>query len=227
MLKAIVWDVDGVIVDSEPVHYRAFVEVSQRFGVSFTWQEYQQTYIGFDDRDVFALLLDAGAKQNAALPGIEELCIAKAAAFERLVAAGITAMPGALALIAQTAAQMPVAIASGATQRDLALMLGQLGVLDHFKTIVAADNVARSKPDPESYRAAVQQLAASRPDAGLVPANCLAIEDTAAGIASARGAGLMSLGVAAPNDAGPLGKADRVIATLQDVSVPQLHDWFG
>ena len=227
MLRAIIWDVDGLIVDSEPVHYRAFAEIARRLDVNLTWDQYVETYIGYDDRDVFRLLRGIGGKADETVPDVESLCAAKAEAFERIVAAGIDAMPGAVPLIHQTADQLPVAIASGATTRDLDLILGHLGVLDRFEVIVTADNVARSKPDPESYRSAAQQLAALRPELALTPDQCLAIEDTATGIASARGAGLMTLGVACTGPAELLVQADRVIDTLEGVEVTHLHDWFG
>lgn len=227
MFKAIIWDVDGIIVDSEPVHYRAFAEVAQRFGAELSWPEYLETYIGYDDRDVFHLLLAGCGRQDHSAAELESLCADKAETFERIVGAGIDAMPGAVALIHETAEHVPLAISSGATRRDLDLILGSLNVLDRFDAIVTADNVAHSKPDPESYRLATQQLAAHRPELALVAAECLAIEDTATGIESARAAGLMTLGVACTGPPALLHQADRVVDTLEGIDFKQLRAWFG
>ena len=106
-------------------------------------------------------------------------------------------------------------------------MLGSLKRQDKFEVIVSADQVARSKPDPTTYRLAVQRLAELYPEHGLTPADCLAIEDTAAGIESARGAGLMTLGITTTGPASALSRAHRVEPGLQGVTLNQLNQWFG
>jgi len=227
MLKAIIWDFDGVIVDSESLHYRAFAQISRRLDVELTWEEYVERYIGYDDRDVFRLLLTAGAKANDDSRQVETLCAQKAELFEQMVVEGIQPMPGAVELIGNAARQMPLGISSGATQRDIALILGRLGLLDEFKVIVAADNVARSKPDPQSYVLAVSGLSQLRPELALEPGDCLAIEDTAAGIESARAAGLMTLGLTSTGSAELLHRAHRIVDTLEGLGVEQLQAWFG
>jgi len=227
MLKAIVWDVDGVIVDSEPTHYRAFAQVAKQLGSQFSWEEYLDRYIGYDDRDVFRILLTEAGKADKCPDDIPSLCAEKAAIFDQIVEQGIQPMPGAVELIDSAGRQMPLAISSGATQRDIDLILGKLGLLDRFDTIVTADDVARSKPDPQGYAMAVAALAQRRPELGLAPDNCLAIEDTAAGIQSARDAGLMTLGVAYTGPAELLHAAHRIVDTLEGLDIEQLQEWFG
>lgn len=253
MLQAIVFDFDGVIVDSEPLHYQAFVMVGKSIGFAFSYEEYLATYIGFDDRDAFRVMLEASGEKPTT-QRIEALCAMKQPAFETLVKAGAAsgsmAIPGALELIDEChAAAMPIAIASGATRADIELMLELLGRRDRFEVIVTADDVELSKPDPTSYALAVQRLgltpgnkptpgnklaAGSKPTPGSklppgnlpVPGNTLAIEDTAAGLASARGAGLMTLGLATTGPAEALAEADRVIDNLAGVTLAQLKKWF-
>ncbi|HEX7008643.1 MAG TPA: HAD family phosphatase [Phycisphaeraceae bacterium] len=231
MLKAIVFDFDGVLVDSEPLHYRAFLEVGRgELGLSFDYEEYLDRLVGYDDRDAFRLLLTQAGQQHgqAELEArVAQLCQQKQQAFEQQVGLGVTAISGALELVDEAAAAMPIAIASGATVRDIELVLGGLGRRDRFQVIVAADHVRRSKPDPESYALAVEQLAQRHKSLELSPADCLAIEDTAAGIASARGAGLMTLGLATTGPADRLHNAHRVIPSLQGVGLAQLREWFG
>jgi len=229
-LKAVVFDFDGVIVDSEPLHYRSFLRIAEPLGKTFTWEEYLQTYIGFDDRDAFRVIL--GGKPG--VPGTEaeeaqviQMGLDKAKAFEAEVEAGIDPIPGVLELIDSIASRMPIAISSGATRFDIDLILGKLDLKDCFKIIVTADRVARSKPDPQSYALAVQELAQAHPQHGLEPSVCLAIEDTAAGIASAKGAGLMALGLAHGDSASLLHQANRVIDSFVGVNVDTLHEWFG
>lgn len=230
MLKAIVFDFDGVLVDSEPLHYQAFAQVGETIGVRFDYEHYLEHLIGFDDRDAFALLLEEAPPDAVAEPRREQiarLCAQKQTAFERLVEAGITPMPGAVELLDEAAAQMPVAIASGATRADLQLILGQLNRWDAVHAIVSADDVQRSKPDPESYAKAVRQLAERFPDLALQPGECLAIEDTAAGIASAEGAGLITLGLTTTGPPDKLQAARRIITSLDGIALADLRRWFN
>ncbi len=226
LVDSIVFDFDGVIADSEPLHYEAFVTVSRRFGLDFDYEEYERRYIGFDDRDAFRTMLEVA---GAAPPDPERLAALtddKAAAFERRVAAGIEALPGAVALIDDAMSTLPIAIASGATRRDIDLILDRLDLADRFEVIVSADDVVRSKPDPETYRLAVQHLAARHPDRAIEPHGCVAIEDTTAGLASARGAGLHTLGVDPTGSPGGLTGAERTVRCLTEVSVDTLRRWW-
>jgi beta-phosphoglucomutase len=230
MLKAIVFDFDGVIVDSEPLHYRAFLNVAERLGVRFTYEEYLEKFIGYDDRDAFRVMLGlAPGKPGSAADQakVAELVDAKAGAFELVVNEGVEPIRGVRPFIELAAATLPIAVASGATTRDIQLILNRLGLAHRFETIVSADMVERSKPDPESYALAVEAMAKRRPELRLEPGDCLAIEDTAAGIESARGAGLMTLGLTTTAEAARLHRAMRVIEHFQGLTVDQLRAWFG
>jgi len=221
MLEAIVWDFDGVIVDSEPLHYRAFLRVAETIGYSFTWEEYLDKFIGFDDRDAFRAMLGdpQGGGPDEDRPRLIALCEQKADAFEAVVNESVKPIPGTLEFINETAGSIRFAIASGATRRDIDLILGKLNLVGRFETIVSADDVAQSKPDPQSYALAVQRL-------GVLPGKSLAIEDTAAGVASARGAGLWTLGLSTSGPAEILQQAHRVIPNLKDITLEQLREWF-
>jgi beta-phosphoglucomutase len=223
MLQAIVFDFDGVLVDSEPLHWRAFLRIVEPMGVQFGYGKYLDEYVGHDDRDFFrAVARDFKLKISDA--DYPRLIREKAEAFQAIVGEGIAALPGAVELVRSSAKAMPIAIASGALRRDIDLILASLSkdgsLAASFRAIVTADEVAKSKPDPESYRVAVQRL-------GLDPAPCLAIEDTPAGLRSAKGAGLQTLGVAQSLGAEKLAIADRVVPTLAGVTVDQLQEWFG
>ncbi len=227
MLQAIIFDFDGVIVDSEPLHYRAFLETVRGFGIDFTYEEYLDRYIGYDDRDGFDAILrdypvDVSLKTNA-------LITKKADAFERLANEHVTAIPGVIDLIRTASETMPIAIASGASRRDLTLMLAALGLSDRFTVVVSADDVAKSKPHPQSYADALARLSALHPNLPLSPETTLAIEDTTAGVASARDAGLLTLGLShSPQAHAALteAQANRVVDSLTDVNLAKLHEWF-
>jgi beta-phosphoglucomutase len=211
MIKAVVFDFDGVLADSEPLHYRAFLRVVEPRGHRFDYQTYLREYVGFDDRDTFRQLFGDDEAR------LRLLCREKAEAFQQVAAEGFETYPGVEALVRQLAASMPLAIASGAVRTDIEPILAGLGLGPCFAAIVTADDVARSKPDPESYRLAVHRLAERFPDLELQPGDCVAIEDTAAGLVSARRAGLKTLGVTHTFPADQLGVADRVVETLEGV----------
>lgn len=230
MLKAVVFDFDGVIVDSEPVHYRAFLRAAQGIGVQFDYAQYLERYVGFDDRDGFrAILLDSKkpvARRAHDDATIAELCRLKADAFQQIIAEGIEPIPGVIGLIHGLHPDTPIALASGATRQDIEPILLKLGLAGRFDPIVTADDVPRSKPDPMTYALAVQGLARRKPASGIQPQHCLAIEDTPAGIESANRAGLMTLGLATTHDADRLRDAHRVVTRLEGLTASQLHQWF-
>ncbi len=230
MPKAIVLDFDGIIVDSEPLHYRAFARVIGEMGGHFSYDEYLDRYAGFDDRDGFrAILLDMPAlvhldANDQAL--ITKLCEQKAKVFEDVVGQGVEPIAGVIDLISDIGQQAPIAIASGATRRDIDLVLDKLALAGQFDPIITADDVQRSKPDPATYTLAVNGLASRRPELAIQSHQCLAIEDTPAGIESAKRAGLKTLGVATTYPSEKLKIADGVVQTTEGVTFNQLCDWF-
>ncbi len=136
----------------------------------------------------------------------------KAALFERRLPE-IDFFPGARELVVELARELPLGIASGALRAEIEAVLDAAGLRACFGAVVGADDVARTKPHPEPYLAAVRLLAARA--AGLAPAECLAIEDSPPGLLSARAAGLFALGVAHTYPAAKLGGvAHAVVASL-------------
>lgn len=218
MLKAIVFDFDGVIVDSEPLHFQAFAELFAPLGMSLTYEQYLDQYIGFDDRDAIRHAC-ASIGRTVDPAQLAALIQQKAVLFESIVAQGVKAIPGAVELIESAAGAIELAICSGALRSDIELILPALrtGLGDRFSVIVSADDVERSKPDPACYRLACERL-------GLPPAHCLAIEDTPAGLEAARGAGMQTLGLTTTHRADQL-DADRVVDSLAGLDVRLLKRW--
>lgn len=234
MLEAIVFDFDGVLVDSEPMHFAALREVAAELGVELDASLYNGVFIGFDDRDAFRALLSmraGGAPDpdaiDASLEGeVHRLCVRKQGAFDRRAEAGVEPLPGVRELLDDLAGRLPLAIASGATRRDIEGILDGLDWRHRFETIVTADDVARSKPDPQTYALAVERLAA-RTTPSVKPSTCLAIEDTSTGLASAVSAGLRTLAVCTTSPASSLEAAERVAPSLEGLSREQLEHWFA
>lgn len=214
--EAIIFDFDGVIVDTEPLHYAAFQRTLEPIGLHFTWQEYIDTYIGFDDRDAFKHAFSSQTK-TISQEELHDLIEQKAAFFQDVIRSGVAAYPGVLDLIAHLSAnKVPLAICSGALRSDIDPILEMLGISDCFDVIVTADDVAVSKPDPECYQLAFQRLKSAHNNSFSKDA-ALAIEDTPAGISSARSAGLMVCAVTNSYPAAKLNEATFVTDLLSSL----------
>lgn len=225
MPAGIIFDFDGIIVDTEPLHYKAFQEILIPMGLGYSWEDYLRSYIGYDDRDAFRnTFLEAG--KDLGDGELEALIEAKGAAFQRIIATGVKPYPGVVELIRSISGNLPVGLCSGALPSDIEPILEYLGIAGSFDIIITAADVLASKPDPESYALAITMLIAAHPGKGIMPGNCLAIEDTPAGIASARGAGLKVLAVTNSYPEGELTGADRIVDSLADVTLQSLRTLF-
>jgi len=225
MLAGVIFDFDGIIVDTEPLHYRAFQEILIPLGLGYSWEDYLRCYIGYDDRDAFRnTFLTTGRTLDDG--ELEALIEAKGAAFQRIIASGVKPYPGVVELVRAIAGNLPLGLCSGALPADIEPILEHLGIGGAFDVIVTAADVRASKPDPESYALSVKRLISAHPGRGIAAGNCLAIEDTPAGIASAKGAVLKVLAVTNSYPAEELTGADRIVASLADVTIQTLHNLF-
>jgi len=195
LVQAVIFDFDGVIVDTEPLHYRAFQQILAPLGLIFSWNEYQETYMGFDDRDAFLEAFKAYGKQISR-DELIALIATKADIFQEVIRGGVKAYPGVVELIKSLhSLNVPLAICSGALHSDIAPILKTLDIESCFEIIVSADDVAKSKPDPECYRLAFSRLCCHWPQLQLTENDTIAIEDTPAGISAASQAGLKVIAV--------------------------------
>jgi beta-phosphoglucomutase len=219
MLRAIVFDFDGVIANSEPLHYCAFRDVLATSGISFLERDYYDRYLGYDDVGVFkALAADRGLSWT--VEHIAALVSSKAKTLERLEQNSSILFPGAEAAIRRAAALMPLAIASGALGAEIRRVLEREGLARYFAAIVAAEDTAVSKPAADPYRKALARLAEAA-GAPFLPAECVAVEDSPWGLESARAAGLRTVAVAHTYDRGAL-DADIVISSLAELDVASI-----
>jgi HAD superfamily hydrolase (TIGR01509 family) len=221
-LRAIVFDFDGVIADSEPLHFRAFQGVLAEEGVDLTERAYYDRYLGFDDRGVFATVgFERGRSWSA--DDVNGLVARKAVRLEAIERDVSVIFPGAADAIRRAASAMPIAIASGALGPEIRRILDHADLTRYFSAIVAAEDTPASKPAPDPYRKAVGLLAATMNDASLRASECVAIEDSRWGLESARAAGLRTVGVTSSYAAAELALADLIIPSLVDLNLEELH----
>ena len=217
-LAAVVFDFDGVIADSEPLHLRANQAVLAEHGVDLAASDYYDRYLGFDDADVFRTVWrDRGwPLDDDTLAGLIRV---KGERFEALSGRDAALFPGAADCIRRVAAEVPVAIASGALAPEIEAVLAAAGLRQHFRAVVASGDTPRSKPAPDPYLRAVELLRPHIAPAGLDPAGrVVAVEDSMWGIESALAAGLRCVGVAQTYPASRLGAAHAVVPTIADVT---------
>jgi len=226
MLRGILFDFNGVLVDDEPLHLALFAQVLAEEGIALTPERYYADYLGFDDKGCFAAAFaDAGRRLDEIR--LAALIERKARYYAAEAAAhGFPFFPGALDCIrAAAAAGLVLGVVSGALRQEIEGALAAGGVRPLFATVVAAEDVCEGKPHPEGYRRGSAALASALPPSqpALAPAEIVAIEDSPAGLAAARDAGLRTLGVAHTYNAGELSLAEAVVASLAGLSPARLH----
>jgi beta-phosphoglucomutase len=221
-LSAVVFDFDGVIADSEPLHFEGFRRVLAGEGVALGRRDYYDRYLGYDDAGAFrAALADHGQRFDDGR--IAGLVAAKLAIFPEILHGHSVIYPGAAACIVRLGAEVPLAIASGAALDDIEVVLQGTGLRERFRTIVAAEHTPRSKPHPDPYRRAVDILREQGVvDDDVSPRRIVAIEDSVWGLQSARDAGLRTVAVTTSYRAADLGIADLIVPSLDAVSVERL-----
>jgi beta-phosphoglucomutase len=219
-LHAIIFDFDGVIANSEPLHLRAFQDVLSTEGVSLSEQEYYARYLGFDDVGMFEQLANTrGYDWNER--HVAALVAAKGVKLQELLHAGAVLFPGAADFIRESAAAVPIAIASGALPHEIREIIGAAGLSDLFTALVGAGDTEESKPSPQPYARAFSQLR-TRSGRNIEPARTVAIEDSRWGLASAREAGLRCVGVTTSYPAHELPGAELTVGGLADLTLEML-----
>jgi beta-phosphoglucomutase-like phosphatase (HAD superfamily) len=222
-LRAVVFDFDGVLANSEPLHLRTFQEVLAEERIALDEADYYSRYLGFDDVGVFQMI---GAAHGAdwQTREIADLVARKALRMEALERDTSVMFPGAADAVRRMASVVPIAIASGALGDEIRRVLDREQLTGCFTAIVAAEDSARGKPAPDPYILALTLLRAST-GGELDARDCVAIEDSRWGLESARTAGLRTVAVAQTYQAESL-SADLVIPAIGAVDVHLLAHLF-
>ena len=210
-IQAVVFDFDGVLADSEPLHLKAYQALLEPQGIHLDHQTYCDRYLGYDDEGALHKI----AEDNGLLLGDEEiemLIVEKGRIFESLVGANDVLYPGAAECVRRLAAAWPVGVASGALRADIDLILRAAGIGSLFRFIVAAGDTDRTKPEPDPYLRAAELH-------GVAPAACVAIEDSRWGLESARAAGLRTIAITHTYPRQTFtGSADAIVDSLAELT---------
>ncbi len=216
MQMTVIFDMDGVLVDTYHAHYASWVAMAQREGFTFTEAQFAPTF-GRTSREIIAHFWGAGLTDDR----IAAMDAAKEEAFRRIIEDNFPAMPGARELIDRLADDgFALAVGSSGPPENVAMVLDKLGVSDRFQAVVTGRDVTCGKPDPQVFLLAADRLST-------VPAACAVIEDAPAGIAAARAAGMKVVGLASTGRTpGELADADLVVQELTELTPARIRGLF-
>lgn len=221
MLRAVIFDFNGTIVNDEPIHFELIKKVLGEEGISLTEESYYARYLGFDDRGAFSCGYrdhDRSLSQEK----LTELIQRKAAYYQDAIRNHVTIFPGVKSLVTTLAQNLPLAVASGALRNEIETILTTAGLISHFQTVVSAEDVERGKPEPDAFLKALEALNAR--NGTLIQAReCVVIEDSKEGIKGARRACMNCLAVTNSHPAEMLNEAHAVVTSLENVGLDLLQ----
>jgi len=226
VLRALLFDFNGIIVDDEPLHHELLRRVLEEEGVELDLPDAEELFLGRDDRACLDLALSR-AGETADPVRLTRLQTRKERYYQEIVRQqGYEFFPGALELVREaSSAGLMLGVVSGARREEIERALQQSGVRSQFKLLIAAGEAPRGKPDPRGYLVALERLNAQPPlpDRLVHPHEVLALEDSVVGLAAAQDAGLVTLGVAHSHPVERLNIADAVVEKLEGLDLATLQ----
>lgn len=222
MLKAVVFDFDGVITDSEILHFRTFNEVLSPYGFEISLQDYYKDYLGLSDFDLFKHLIGTGVLKIAESE-VEGLIMRKNEIFEKLAKTEGKIIEGVrdfLVMLREN--NIRIAICSGALLSEIELILGDSKLRDFFEVIVSAEHVSRGKPAPEGFLLALEKLNKTG-SPNIAGGDCVVIEDSHWGIEAGQKAGMHVIAITNSYEANQLSTAEKIVSGLGEISLGDLE----
>lgn len=189
-VRALIFDLDGVLVDAEPIHMQAWQEILARRNIRFSARDYEERFLGLDDRG-FVPKIFAEHRQTLTAQLTTELIAAKLKRVNELLTNGIPVVPGAAEFLKKVSKKFPMALVTNSLRAEVERILAQVDFRKYFSLVVTAEDVRRGKPDPEGYQKAfhfLEQFKSWTP--ALQKKECLVFEDSETGMTAARAAGL-------------------------------------
>ncbi|QOV88088.1 HAD family hydrolase [Humisphaera borealis] len=222
--RAVLFDFDGVLVNSEPLHYQAFREVLAKEGIVLTEEQYYRDLIGLDDRGAFRFAYGLHSKVLTPRKFLQLMAEKTLVMRDLVYRRKMTTLPGVGELVRQLWRRIPLAIVSGAMHEEIEVMLEGVALRDCFGTIIGSEDVTAGKPNPQGYLMAMRQISdrlmhEGKIEHALTPADCLVVEDAPTVVHSVVKVGFPTLAVC--NTYGPeqLADAKYIVDSLQPAEV--------
>lgn len=215
---AILFDFDGVIVNSEPLHYQAFYHVLKGEKIQLTEQEYWSEMIGFDDRGAFRYIFEKHGRPSDPKTMLRVMTDKSQMMMDLIQRNKYQPLPGVEEFVRGVWRHYPLAISSGALREEIEAMLEGVSLRDCFSVIVAAEDVTVGKPDPQGYLLAARQLS-EKLKKHLKPEDCLVVEDAPTVCEHAAKVGFKTLAVATSYPMERLSVANWAVKSLDPKEV--------
>ena len=196
MIKAILFDFNGVIIDDEPLQLKAFQQVFGADGIALTEGDYYEC-LGMDDLTFIRAAFTRAGREHTD-DAVARVLAEKTKLHREMIADELPLFPGVVTFVKSLARRYPLAVVSMARREDIEYVLERASLKNAFTVVVSAEDVSACKPDPACVNRALEKLNERRRSKGegaLTPAECLVIEDSPPGIEAARAAGMRTLGV--------------------------------
>jgi HAD superfamily hydrolase (TIGR01509 family) len=216
--RAVVFDFDGVIVNSEPLHFLAFQQALAQEKIELSESEYYGQLIGFDDKGAIRHVYDSRQRTLDPRTFLRVMTHKKEAMRCQIESRRYQALPGVEQFVRSLWRRYPLAICSGALREEIESMLEGVSLRDCFSVIVAAEDVTVGKPDPQGYLMAARLLS-EKSRVSLKPGDCLVVEDAPTVVKSVRTAGFSVLAVATTYSPDRLSDAHYVVPSLEPLIV--------
>ncbi len=222
MLGAVIFDFDGVITDSEILHFRAFNQTLAFYGFEISLKDYYKNYLGLSDFDLFTQLIE-NKLIKADFAEVENLVSRKNKVFEKLAKTDGKIIDGVrdfLELLRQN--NVPIAICSGAVLCEIELILNDAKLRSYFEIIVSAEQVKKGKPYPDGFLLTLRKLN-QKHTIPLQPGQCVVIEDSQWGLKAAKAAGMHTIAITNSYVAAELTLAEKVVSHLNELKISDLQ----
>ena len=220
-IRGIIFDLNGVLVDDEPVHFRGFQQALEEEGMTLSWEEYCEKYLPYDDRNFFLHFLSDQNRESNLQP-VNQLIDRKSHHYFKAIERHVPMIEPSVEFVRKLSPKVLLAIASGAAKKEIEFILGQLGLLKRFAAIVSAADVVNGKPHPEAFLKALAGLKGQDPT--LKRDEVIVIEDSYRAIRSVHMVGMKCVALATTYPTGELGEADLVLEDLAGWTLQRLEE---
>jgi beta-phosphoglucomutase len=219
--RALLFDFDGIIVNSEPLHFLAFHEILAAEHIELSEEEYYRELIGFDDKGAFKHIFEKRQRPLDPRTFLRVMTRKSEVMMDLIQARKYSALPGVEEFVRGLWRTYPLAVCSGALREEIEAMLEGVSLRDCFRVIVAAEDVTIGKPDPQGYLMTADLLS-QKMRKPLTPADCLVVEDAPTVIRSVKAAGFVTLGVATTYPIARLSDATYAVESLHPEAVAKV-----
>jgi HAD superfamily hydrolase (TIGR01509 family) len=227
MLQAVIFDFDGVIADTEPLHFKAYNRILKGYGIKIAKKAYYRDYLGYTDHDCFEIIKKSHP-DNLGKTSVKTLMQQKSAAYLDLLKDQSCVISHVAEFLQMLAANnLTIAICSGGLRNEIETVLLRARLHDFFEVIVTANEIKKGKPDPEGFNLALQLLNSRHQGKTIKAGDCVVVEDSHWGLDAAKAAGMHTVAVTNSYAADELATAEMVVDNLGQLAIEDLQKLCG